>query len=242
MQCKFCHEERKLIEAHVIPKSFFEIDPAAPPRLASSKDGIFPKRSPAGIYDTQLVCEDCERLFSPFDDYSQRLLLAQRDAAKPISDGQQVVAHIYESYDYHKLKLFFLSLLWRVSQSSHNFYRRIKLGPHEEIIRQALIDLNPGDSDFYAVLLAKFPRPYGILDPHTTRFEGVEGIRFCQVYLAEYVVYIKVDKQKIPEPFRGLELNSGRPLVILARDPANSKDTQVMREIALKDQRFIKRK
>jgi hypothetical protein len=57
-----------------------------------------------------------------------------------------------------------------------------------------------------------------------------------------FIAYIKVDKQKIPEPFRGLELNSGRSLVILARDPANSKDTQVMREIALKDQRFIKRK
>ena len=194
------------------------------------------------MYDTQLVCEDCERMFSPFDDYAQRLLVANREAAKPIYDGEQPIAYIYEAYDYQKLKLFFLSLLWRASESSHNFYRRIKLGPHEAIIRQALIDLNPGDSDFYAVLLAKFPRPYGILDPHTTRFKGVEGIRFCQIYLAEYVAYVKVDKQKIPEPFNGLELNSGRPLVILARDPANSKDTQLMRSIVLKDQRFIKRK
>ncbi|MGH7931324.1 MAG: hypothetical protein ACREQV_26445, partial [Candidatus Binatia bacterium] len=142
-------------------------------------------------------------------------------------------------YDYQELKLFFLSLLWRVSESSHNFYRRIKLGPHEPIVRQALIDSNPGDADFYSVLLAKFPKPIGILDPHTTRFEG---IRFCQIYLAEYVAYIKVDKQKLPERFNGLELNNGQPLVLLVRDPANSKDTQLMRAVALKNQQFIKRK
>lgn len=106
MQCKFCHQERKLIEAHVIPRSFFEIDLANPPRLASNKDGVFPKRSPAGMYDTQLVCEDCERLFSPFDDYAQRLLLANRDAAEPIYDGEQLIAYVYERYDYQKLKLY----------------------------------------------------------------------------------------------------------------------------------------
>jgi hypothetical protein len=239
MQCKFCYQERKLVEAHVIPRSFFEINPANPPRLASNKEGVFPKRSPAGMYDTQLVCEACERLFSPFDDYAQRLLLANRETANPIYDGEQPIARIYEGYDYQKLKLFFLSLLWRASESSHNFYRYIKLGPHERTVQQAIIDSNPGDADFYPVILAKFPKPIGILDPHSTRFEG---IRFCQIYLAEYIAYIKVDKQKLPETFKGLELNNGQPLVILARDPANSKDTQIMRSIVLKDQRFIKRK
>jgi hypothetical protein len=46
----------------------------------------------------------------------------------------------------------------------------------------------------------------------------------------------------MPESFQGLELNDGGPLVLLARDPANSKDIHVMRAIALKDQQFFKRK
>src|SRR5262245_48237951 len=66
-----------------------------------------------------------------------------------------------------------------------------------------------------------------ILDPHTTRFDIVD---FCQFYLAEYVAY----NRPMPESFQGLELNDGRPLVLLARDPAGSKDIQVMRAIALK--------
>ena len=78
-----------------------------------------------------------------------------------------------------------------------------------------------------------------IEDPHTTRFHGVN---FCQFYLAEYVAYIKVDNRSSPDSFRGLELTEGRSLVLLARDPSNSKDTQVMRSIALKNQPFFKHK
>ena len=130
MECKFCHQDRKLIKAHVVPRSFFEINPAELPRLATDKDGTFPKRAPTGIYDTQLVCETCERLISPYDDYAQRLLLADREAASQVVYEEQVIAYNYGAYDYQKLKLFFLSLLWRASESSHTFYRRINLGSH----------------------------------------------------------------------------------------------------------------
>jgi hypothetical protein len=239
MQCKFCHQDRKLIRAHVIPRSFFEIDPTDLPRLASTKDGIFPKRAPAGIYDQQLVCECCERLFSPFDDYANNLLIANRDATKSINVGKQSIAYVYEEYEYRKLKLFFMSLLWRASQSSHNFFRNISLARHESRIRQAVIQSDAGNSEFYSVLLTKFPRPNGILDPHNTRFSGVN---FCQFYLAEYVAYIKVDTRSLPESFQGLELKDRGSLVLLARDPAKSKDTEVMRSIALKNQKLIHRK
>ena len=151
---------------------------------------------------------------------------------------QQLIAYNYGAYDYQKLKLFFLSLLWRASQSSHVFYRRIDLGPHEPKIRQAIIDSTGGDASFYSVVLAKFPKHYGILDPHPTRFDWVN---FCQIYLAEYVAYSKVDRQHLPESFRGLELSDGRSLIVLARDPAKSKDTKVMRSIALRIQKLLKR-
>ncbi len=149
-----------------------------------------------------------------------------------------MIAYNYGVYDYQKLKLFFLSLLWRSSESSHVFYQRINLGTHEPKIRQAIIDSRAGDAAFYSVVLARFPKPYGILDPHTTRFDGVN---FCQIYLAEYVAYIKVDKRPLPESLQDLELNDAKPLVVLARDPANSKDTQVMRSIVLRIWKISKR-
>lgn len=186
-----------------------------------------------------MVCEDCERQFSSVDDYANRLLIVNRAVAKSVVDGEQVLAYVYERFDYQKLKLFFLSLLWRASESSHIFYRNVNLGPHDFPIRQAIINSNPGNADFYSVVLAKFPRPYGILGPHATRFDG---INFCQIYLAEYVAYIKVDNRPLPNSFQGLELKDGTQLVLLARDPAISKDAQIMRSIALKNQQYIKSK
>jgi hypothetical protein len=121
MQCKFCHQDRKLVKAHVVPRRFFEINPAELPRLATDKDGTFPKRAPTGIYDMELVCETCERLVSPYDDYAQRLLRTNREAASQVVHEQQVIAYNYSRYDYQKLKVVFLSLLWRASESSTYF-------------------------------------------------------------------------------------------------------------------------
>jgi hypothetical protein len=216
--CKLCKRDKKLVNSHVISKSFFEIDPVDP-RLVSNTDGTFPTRAPIGIYDTTLVCENCERLFSPFDDYAQRLLLADREAARAILHENEVIAYIYDSYDYVKLKLFFMSLLWRTSQSSHKFFRRIDLGPHEPLLRKALIDADPGDADFFAVILARFPKPLAVLDPDNERLDDVN---FCRIYLAEYVAYIKVDNRPTPESFLPSSVRMEDDRETPSRDARNS--------------------
>jgi hypothetical protein len=236
--CKLCKRDKKLVKAHVIPKSFFEIDPIDPLRLVSNTDGTFPKRAPSGIYDTTLVCDNCERLFSPFDDYAQQILLADREAARAILHENELIAYIYDSYDYVKLKLFFMSLLWRASQSSHKFFRRIDLGPHEPLLKKALIDADPGDPDFYAVILARFPKPLGVLDPHNERLDGVN---FCRICLAGFVAYIKVDNRPTPESFQDFTLKPERPLLLIARDPAQSRDVRLLRKIAIKNMQLIRR-
>ena len=51
---------------------------------------------------------------------------------------------IFEGLDYKKLKLFFLSVLWKMSVSKNNPFSNIKLGSHQEKIRKMLIDSDPG--------------------------------------------------------------------------------------------------
>lgn len=52
---------------------------------------------------------------------------------------------------YRPLKLFRLSLLWRMSVSSLREFALVKLGPHEERIRQMLLQDDPGQSRLTAV-------------------------------------------------------------------------------------------
>jgi len=103
-------------------------------------------------------------------------------------------------------------------------------------VREAFKNSDPGIPESYSILLAKFPKPLGILDPHNERLTEVN---FCRFYLAEYVAYIKIDNRPTPEPFTDFILKPEAPLLLLARDPQLSKDVGVMRGIAMKHAQFI---
>ncbi len=51
--------------------------------------------------------------------------------------------------DYVKFKLFLLSLIWRMSVSSREFFKAVELGPHEETIRGMILADSPGNFDKY---------------------------------------------------------------------------------------------
>ena len=62
MICKLCGADRKLIKAHVIPAAFFEKngnDSAFESFLYTFDLTTHSKRLPAGIYDKELLCNDC---------------------------------------------------------------------------------------------------------------------------------------------------------------------------------------
>ena len=91
---------------------------------------------------------------------------------------------MYGKFDYAKLKLFFLSVLWRSGASSQPFFKSVDLGPHNmEIIRKAILESNPGDSDFYATVLALFDDDQTwakMMDPFPEQYDG---IKFYRLYL-----------------------------------------------------------
>ena len=72
-QCRLCAEDRKLVKAHVIPEAFFRVLRAGgeTPILISNVANTYPKRSPIGVYDQNILCEDCETMFSQVDDYNK---------------------------------------------------------------------------------------------------------------------------------------------------------------------------
>ena len=88
--CRVCNQEKNLIEAHIIPESFFmEIDaPEQPSILIEGNKESYIKRRPKGIYDQNILCLDCEKRFKLADDYAQVLLLKSQDKRKILLDGR----------------------------------------------------------------------------------------------------------------------------------------------------------
>ncbi len=234
MKCHLCLEERKLIKSHGIPKSFFL--PLRPgkriPKIYSNTPGVYPKKSPIGIYDKSILCSECDNLIGKWDNYAQQLLLKDFTEDLAVLHGTDKVAYKIDSFNYHKLKLFFVSVLWRASISKHYFYKRIRLGPYQSIARKMIIENDPSSAKTFSVVISKFsdPKFTGILDPHLDR---IDGIKFYRFYMTGFVVYIKVDKRNIPDFMKKFYIREGHPLWVILRDLHKSNDLQIMKQIAV---------
>ena len=115
--CKLCGRQETLIKAHVIPRSFWEIDGAGPPpRMVANIKGVFPKRIPIGVYDQTIVCESCERSFSGYDSYAAQLFLNRFNEFEAVRKANgRLTRYVFNGANYRLLKLFAIAVLWRAS-------------------------------------------------------------------------------------------------------------------------------
>lgn len=233
MTCQYCGENKKLVKAHVIPEGFFRRlrEGQDPPRLLSNKKNEYPQKTPIGVYDKNILCEECERRFDVWDMYAQELLRDEPKNGSLLMKEDQIVGWEVPNFNYKLLKLFFVSLLWRASVSSHKVYSKIKIGPYETVAKRLIDKDDPGSPDDFSVLLAKFVHPLGIVifDPFSSKFEGVNC---CTFYLGGYVAYLKTDKRPFPEPLSHFIMRPDKPLIIVKRDFEKSKELPLMINIA----------
>lgn len=143
--CKLCGSSEKLVKSHVVPEfmyrgmydgthRFFVInsDPAQGDRVLQK-----------GLYE-HLLCVECDgKRLSAYECYADRVIYKGGEGM--FEDGGRVVT--YSDVDYVRLRLFFLSVLWRMSVARHKFFSEVDLGPYEDRIRNMILTQNPGQPD-----------------------------------------------------------------------------------------------
>ena len=220
MKCKLTLNNGKAAKAHIIPAAFFYSSREKRNALVMRSNADYPKRSLTGIYDEELVTLDGEAFFNKPDNYAYKVLIQNRNKLEPwLENGKEVGVQLID-YDYHILKIFFLSLLWRASETQRGEYNQVSLGPHTEKIREMIINGDPGTPEEYSVVLFRFNKEPAlekgtILFPYKTRQE-FNGYKF---YLNEYIAVIKVDRRKSPKHHAMLQLCPDKPLRIVNRGP-----------------------
>src|SRR5260370_4088232 len=157
MVCRFCEKERTLIKAHIIPEGLFKLFPqsAGVTTLYTNTAGAYPKRTPVRAYDPNIVCHACDNGFSPWDQHAQDVLLYGFSKDSVIRHESTTIGWLIREFDYSRLKLFFMSLVWRASVSTHGFFRRISTGPFEQELRKMLKDGDPGTHEAFAAVLPR---------------------------------------------------------------------------------------
>jgi hypothetical protein len=157
MKCKLCDEEKVLRNSHIIPEFFYTpiYDEKHKLHMLSTDPKKKNKWEQKGLRE-YLLCDDCEQLFH--ETYIRELFYGSQkvwttDHWKTEDLNGKSFIRI-DNVDYKKFKIFQLSVLWRASIASGDFFKTVSVGTkHENILKQKLLSQNPGEPDDYGCYL-----------------------------------------------------------------------------------------
>lgn len=160
-RCKLCNTGDDLQNSHIIPNFVYKPIYAEHrargikhPAYELSRENMDLSGTKRTIIQTglneKLLCRQCEQLLNDkYEKYFHRLWFKKNTLPENISPGSVIQL---SGLDYHKFKLFHLSILFRASVSSLPEFRQVDLGPHEDTVRGMLLDNNPGRESQYVIL------------------------------------------------------------------------------------------
>jgi hypothetical protein len=182
--CKLCQSNECDVDAHIIPRwAYSEMLRENPAVVASNNPDVHPFRSRCGDYDSELVCNSCERLFSECDNFAARFLRDgdwSQNSFTRVDQTQINPSHFYKEITDHSFPLlqhFVLSTLWKASASERHVWGGFSLGPKEELLRQYLLgEQEIGEHDFAFSLIRYFPTTAPlVLIPEQVLFTPLTG-------------------------------------------------------------------
>jgi hypothetical protein len=232
--CAGCGYEKKLVRSPVVPRSFFDdlndFSAVSLKIYADTGDG-YPKRSPIGIYDKEILCGECELMFQDLDNYAHRVLIGDV-VSEELGDKDRPIALLLKNVDVRKLEKFMASVLWRASISGHDFYKRVELGPYLDAFKRIVWKQELNTNLLPGFILSKFNGAFGnglMFDPHPERWYGVN---YYRVYLGRYVAHIKVDKRTTPASLCFLDSKRfSNSLLVIYKDMAISRELRLAKKI-----------
>lgn len=109
------------------------------------------KTRQSGGYDKYILCGNCDnKVLGRLERYASLALYGGIELTIESNEAQNRSRYInVKGIDYQKFKLFLLSILWRSSISKLPIFKNVKLGVHENILRDKIYLNSPGDSNEY---------------------------------------------------------------------------------------------
>lgn len=151
--CLLCGSFGELsTKSHIIPKCMYKgmEDNRNKIGLTISKNNI---RTETQIdyryFEKDILCINCETVkLSKLDNYGNRILFGDQKVSdlfkNTVLEHPDKKVSVLENFDYSKLKLFLLSILWRSHISKHVFFEDIDLRGRASVIGEAILTENVG--------------------------------------------------------------------------------------------------
>lgn len=130
--CKFCNLNARYARSHIIPKAFYVRSDLGPLHIFSNQLEHEPKRSPVGVYDSELICRACEATYEYLDSYAAEKLKPWPRRSQLFKDDIGLILKFPDGrlggywltkVDANRMKLFFCFLTLRCAKTTREEYR-----------------------------------------------------------------------------------------------------------------------
>lgn len=180
-KCRLCLRRLPLIKSHIVPEFLYR-------PLYNERHGMMGINSVGGrgwrlvrcgLYQ-RLLCEDCEHFLNVTYEQPFREAWIVHNQLPEVFEFGKVYS---PRYDYCAFKLFHMSVLFRAPVSTLRDYEEVKLGPHEERLRQMVLNQDPKGPTVYPILgvaVVHHERRTIVpvmVKPDTTRMDECNGFR-----------------------------------------------------------------
>lgn len=198
MPCLNC-TSHTTIKAHLIPQAFAkEVNVGKAHAAGVTKVGRF-WISQAGRFDSNILCADCDNGIGRFEAYAVKALARLRKAGL-----NQPLGHcVAEDVDGNQFLRFCAALLWKYSVTGKE-QGRIRLGPYQSIARALAFDPDsviPESFDAFITRPMRKPDDQEVIFYRAPLLERREGVNFARFSVGGCVVFVRLDKRPLAEPF-----------------------------------------
>lgn len=236
-KCRLCLKQKALIKkSHIIPEFMYQELFDEDHKLRSFSIKGLKKVKPivnkpsSGEYEGGLLCADCDNVvIGQYEDYVSKVLYSGDKLPVGMAWNTRFfrrynsveVFSMISNIDYDKLKLFVLSILWRASITTRDFFSAVNLGKHEEIIRKMIIDGQPGTDEDYPMMFSSWRKEKTtpndiILPPIKSKKDG--NFRYI-LPINGLLIDIYFSFDAMPEKYKGLRLKTDGSMTLCELPP-----------------------
>jgi hypothetical protein len=223
MRCALCLCEAELRRSHIIPEFLYETlyDDKHRLQILSVIPDQDNWREQKGLRE-RLLCDACEQKLSVWERYASLVL----KGGVPLNYRREGDIVFVSGLDYAQFKLFQLSVLWRAGVSTLNFFEKVQLGSHAEVLRLQLLASDPGSPERYGCFMFGLRHENQaftgvIMQPGKVRLNGHTAYRFV---FGGFLWSMLVSSHDLGSPLNVCTLRSTGDAIFLIRKATDLDD------------------
>jgi len=228
MRCKLCDIKTQLVKkSHIIPQfmykgMFDEKGRISQLNLNNPKSEVYFQ---SGIWQKNILCFKCENEFlSKLEGYARVILFGGKYHWGNLPNYNHLNKNltIANGIDYTRMKLFFLSILWRVHISDRKEFSKVNIGKRSIVLKQMLRNYDPGkEDDFKVIPLIYRVNSIPVKSMVPPKHIPLGDHEYVLVHINTLSIFFKISEKNDPDYFKsgGLFEDGSMNVIIGDNDP-----------------------